>query len=122
MEDLETSTIELLFDLTAALTPSEQRALRDVLVESARTWSSSTLEAMSHTRDLHIADIADAQERGEMRTDRTAADLADAALGLYFSVLLFWDPSSGEPVSHRIEGTRELVRDLLRGPGPGADS
>lgn len=119
MEDtLETSTIELLFDLTAALTPSEQRALRDVLVESARTWSASTLEAMSRTRDLHIADIAGAQERGEMRTDRTAADLADAALGLYFSVLLFWDPSSGEPVSHRVESTRELVGDLLRGPGP----
>jgi AcrR family transcriptional regulator len=116
---LRTSRIELMFTVTAALTPTEQRAVRDILAESARTWSASTLEAMSHTRDLHIADIAAAQERGEMRTDRDAADLADAALGLFFSVLLFWDPSDGESISRRLYGTRELVADLLAGPAAG---
>lgn len=113
---LQTSRIELMFSVTAALTPTEQRVVRDILAESARTWSASTLEAMSHTRDLHIADIAAAQERGEMRTDRDAADLADAALGLFFSVLLFWDPGDGESISRRLDGTRELVADLLAGP------
>jgi hypothetical protein len=51
-----------------------------------------------------------------MRTDRTAAALADAALGLYFSVLLFWDPTAGQSLSGRLDDTRELVADLLAGP------
>ena len=111
-----TSTIELMFSATAALAPAEQRVVRDILAESARNWSDRTLEAISHTRDLHIADIAAAQQRGEMRTDRSAEDLADAALGLYFSVLLFWNPGSGEPVTPRLDGTRTLVNDLLTRP------
>jgi AcrR family transcriptional regulator len=119
MDTLAASRIELMFSITATLTPSEQRMVREVLVESARTWSAGTLEAISHTRDLHIADIAAAQERGDIRSDRTAADLADAAIGLYFSVLLFWDPNGPDSLSARLEGTRALVADLLAGPtGP----
>jgi AcrR family transcriptional regulator len=116
MDVLTASRIELMFTITAALTPAEQRMVREILAESARTWSAGTLEAISHTRDLHIADIAAAQERGDVRTDRTAADLADAGLGLYFSVLLFWDPTGPEPLSARLDGTRALVADLLATP------
>jgi AcrR family transcriptional regulator len=122
LEDMDTpgtSRIELMFTITAALTPAEQRMVREIFVESARTWSDPTLEAISHTRDLHIADIAAAQERGDVRSDRTAADLADAALGLYFSVLLFWNPADPGSLSARLDGTRALVADLLAGPtGP----
>ena len=112
------SAIELLFSFTAALQPEEQRVVRDILVESARTWSPATLEAMSRTRDLFIADIAAGQERGDVRADRTADDLADAALGLYFSVMLFWTTEAGDPLSDRLDATRGMVVDLLAAPKP----
>jgi AcrR family transcriptional regulator len=108
------SAVELLFGFTAALRPEEQRVVRDILVESARTWSPATLEAMSRTRDLFIADIAAGQERGDVRADRAADDLADAALGLYFSVMLFWTAEAGDPLSDRLETTRGMVVDLLK--------
>lgn len=111
-----TTPIEMMFSLTAVLTVDEQRVVRDILAASAQTWSASTLEAMSRTRDLQIAGIEAAQKRGAVRTDRTAAELADAALGLYFATLLFWDPETGTSVSPRLETNRELVADLLAGP------
>ncbi len=117
---LTVSPIELMFSVTAALDPDEQRVVRDILAASAQSWSASTLEAMSRTRDLQIAGIAAAQERGTMRTDRTAAELADAALGLYFSTLLFWDPGTGQSVSRQLDANRELVADLLAGPAAAA--
>jgi AcrR family transcriptional regulator len=113
------SKIELLFSFTAELGPEEQRVVRDILVESARTWSPATLEAMSRTRDLFIADIAAGQERGDVRADRGSEDLADAALGLYFSVMLFWTAEAGDPLSDRLDTTRGMVVDLLAAPKPG---
>jgi AcrR family transcriptional regulator len=111
------SRIDLLFRFTAALTPEEQRVVRDILAESARAWTPTTLEGMSRTRDLFIADIAAHQGGGTMRTDRSAESLADAALGLYFSVLLFWDVDGGGSLADRLDATRQLVADLLAGPG-----
>src|SRR5262245_1578817 len=102
MDTKGTSRIELMFTITAALTASEQRMVREILTESARTWSDPTLEAINHTRELHIADIAAGQKRGDIRKDHSAADLADAALGLYFSVLLFWNPTNPETLSTRL--------------------
>lgn len=117
--DPAVSKVELLFSFTAALRSEEQRVVRDILVESARTWSPATLEAMSRTRDLFIADIAAGQERGDVRADRGADDLADAALGLYFSVMLFWTAEAGDPLSARLDTTRGMVVDLLAVPKPG---
>lgn len=111
------SKVELLFTFTAALRPEEQRVVRDILVESARTWSPATLEAMSRTRDLFIADIAAGQEHGAVRADRGADDLADAALGLFFSVMLFWTAEAGVLLSERLDTTRGMVVDLLAAPG-----
>ena len=68
--DPAVSKVELLFGFTAALRPEEQRFVRDILVESARSWSPATIEAMSRTRDLFIADIAAGQGRGDVRADR----------------------------------------------------
>lgn len=113
------SKVELLFSFTAALRPEEQRVVRDILVESARSWSPATLEAMSRTRDLFIADIVAGQARGDVRADRRADDLADAALGLYFSVMLFWTAGAGEPLSARLDTTRGMVVDLLAAPRSG---
>ncbi len=117
--DPAVSKVELLFGFTAALRPEEQRFVRDILVESARTWSPATIEAMSRTRDLFIADIAAGQDRGDVRADRGADDLADAALGLYFSVMLFWTAEAGDLLSARLDTTRGMVVDLLAVPKPG---
>ena len=117
--DPAVSKVELLFGFTAALRPEEQRFVRDILVESARSWSPATIEAMSRTRDLFIADIAAGQGRGDVRADRGADDLADAALGLYFSVMLFWTAEAGDLLSARLDTTRGMVVDLLAVPKPG---
>jgi hypothetical protein len=119
-EPPKASPIEMMFSLTALLTVDEQRVVRDILAASAQAWSASTLEAMSRTRDLQIAGIEAAQKRGVMRTDRTAAELADAALGLYFSTLLFWDPATGQSASPQLDSNRQLVADLLAGPAAAA--
>ena len=90
--------------------------MRDILVESARSWSPATLEAMSRTRDLFIVDIAAGQAQGAVRADRGADDLADAALGLFFSVMLFWTAEAGDLLSKRLDSTRGMVVDLLAAP------
>ena len=52
--------------------------------------SPATLEAMSRTRDLFIADIVAGQGRAPCAPTAAPTTCVDAALGLFFSVMLFW--------------------------------
>ena len=108
--------IEALFLLSADLTESEHRALRDVIAETIRSPRPSSERGLSRMRALFADDIAAGQERGEVRDDKSAESLADAVLGIYVSVLLFWSAGAGYPVADRLRASARLAVDLVAVP------
>jgi AcrR family transcriptional regulator len=105
--------IEALFEVSARFTEEQHRVLRDVIAETVRSPSLGPRRSLGRMRDVFATDLAAAQERGEVRTDRTADSLADAVLGLYMSVMLFWSADAGYPVADRLRSSATLVAELI---------
>jgi AcrR family transcriptional regulator len=105
--------IETLFRMSADLTEGQHRVLRDVIAEAVRTPRHHHEQSLSRMRDLFTGDIAAAQERGEARDDSSAESLADAVLGLYVSVVLFWSTDAAYPVADRLRSSAQLAIDLI---------
>jgi AcrR family transcriptional regulator len=110
--------IEALFLLTAELTESQHRTLRDIIAETVRSPRPSPEQSLRRMRALFADDIAAGQERGEVRSDKSAEALADAVLGIYVSVLLFWSAGAGYPVGDRLRSSARLAVDLVAVPTP----
>lgn len=106
--------INTLFVMSAELTEQEHRVLRDIIAETVRSSQHSPERSLSRMRDLFADDIATAQARGEVRSDRSAATLADGVLGLYISVMLFWSTDADYPVADRLRTSAEMAVDLIR--------
>jgi AcrR family transcriptional regulator len=114
--------IEALFRRTAELTESQHRVLRDLIAETVRSPRRDPEQSLTHLRDVFAADIAAGQARGDVRRDRDPASLADAVLGLYVSVLLFWSTDADYPVADRLATSAELAVDLITPRGERAMS
>jgi len=104
--------VAALFQMSAALTEDQHRLLRALVAETVRAPADAS-DGLNHMRALFRADIADGQERGEVRTDYDPATLADAVLGLYSSVLLFWTTEADYPVAQRLRDAGALAVELL---------
>lgn len=113
------SKIGLLFEASADLTEGQHRLLRDLIAETVRSPMSSPRTSLGRMRALFIGDLAASQERGEVRGDRTAQALADAVLGLYMSVFLFWTTDADYPVADRLRASASLASDLIAPRPPG---
>ncbi len=61
--------------------------------------------------------LARGQERGEVRRDVDAQLLAETVAALLTGIIINWVNQSRYPVGRRLETLRELLGDLLRGPG-----
>jgi AcrR family transcriptional regulator len=105
--------IEALFEVSARFTEEQHRVLRDVIAETVRSPSLGPRRSLGRMRDVFATDLAAAQERGEVRADRSADSLADAVLGLYMSVMLFWSADAGYPVADRLRSSATLVAELI---------
>ena len=108
--------IDTLYRMTAELTGGEHRTLRDVIAETVRSPETSPERSLARMRALFTADIATGQERGEVRRDRSPEVLADAVLGLYVSVMLFWSNDAEYPVADRLRASADLALDLIAPP------
>lgn len=107
--------VAALFRTSVDLTEDQHRLLRILVAETIRTPSGAS-DGLSSMRALFRADIADGQVRGDVRTDYDAATLADAVLGLYSSVLLFWTTEADYPVAQRLRDAGALAVQLLDRP------
>jgi AcrR family transcriptional regulator len=105
--------IEILFRMSADLTEGQHRVLRDIIAESVRSPRIRGERSFNRMRVLFADDIAAAQARGEARRDRSAESLADAVLGLYVSVMLFWSADAAYPVADRLRTSADLAIDLV---------
>lgn len=106
-------TVHVLFHVSADLTEVQHRMLRDLIAETARTSTLSARANLEHMRHRFSDCLAAGQRSGEVRTDRDAAILADAVLGLYIAVFLFWTTDADYPVAQRLRDSTELAKGLL---------
>jgi hypothetical protein len=102
--------------MSAELTDDQHRLLRALVAETFRAPADNASDGLNNMRALFAGDIAAGQARGEVRTDYDAATLADAVLGLYSSVLLFWTTEADFPVAQRLRDAAVLAVELLDPP------
>jgi AcrR family transcriptional regulator len=107
--------VAALFRMSAELTEEQHRLLRELVAETVRAPADAS-DGLTRMRSLFSHDIADGQARGEVRTDYDAETLADATLGLYSSVLLFWTTEADYPVAQRLRDAGALAAQLLDPP------
>jgi hypothetical protein len=108
--------VAALFRMSAELTDDQHRLLRALVAETFRAPAANASDGLDNMRALFSADIAEGQARGEVRTDYDAETLADVALGLYSSVLLFWTTEADYPVAQRLRDAGALAVQLLDPP------
>jgi AcrR family transcriptional regulator len=108
--------VAALFRMSAELTDDQHRLLRALVAETFRAPADNASDGLNNMRALFSGDIAVGQARGEVRTDYDAATLADAVLGLYSSVLLFWTTEADFPVAQRLRDAASLAVELLDPP------
>jgi AcrR family transcriptional regulator len=104
--------VATLFRITADLTHSQHRLMRDLIVETTRAPADAP-SGLARMRAFFRDDLADAQARGEIRGDRDPATLADCVLGLYVSVLLFWTTEADFPIADRLRQASEMAVELV---------
>jgi AcrR family transcriptional regulator len=112
-----TAKLQALFQISAQMGSCEHRLLRDIIAESLREPTDRHYGSLGRVRSVFAGDIAESQERGEVRSDRSAEALADATLGLYVSVFLFWTADAAYPVADRLVEAGELAIELMANPG-----
>jgi AcrR family transcriptional regulator len=113
--DADTSTagkIEMLFQVSADLTRGQHRLLRDLLIETTRAPAHAP-GGLARMRAYVRDDLAVGQERGEVRTDRAPAVLADCVLGLYVSVFVFWSTETEYPVADRLHEAAHMALEMI---------
>jgi AcrR family transcriptional regulator len=105
--------IDTLFRVSAELTQGQHRLMRDLIIETVRTPVSGPRNSLGRVRAVFAEDLAVGQARGEIRTDCSAESLADAALGLFSSVFIFWTTDTDYPVADRLLHAAELATELV---------
>jgi AcrR family transcriptional regulator len=110
--------LEALFRLSSQMDSCEHRLLRDLIAESLRVPSDRHYGSLGRVRAVFAGDIAESQRRGEARADRSPEALADAMLGLYVSVFLFWTADAAYPVADRLVDAGLLALELMTAPVP----
>jgi AcrR family transcriptional regulator len=104
--------VAALFHTTADLAEGQHRLLRDLVAETIRAPADAP-DGLGRMRAFFRDDIAEGQERGEVRTDYDPEALADSVLALYTSVLLFWTTEAEYPVAERLRHAGDLAVELL---------
>jgi AcrR family transcriptional regulator len=106
-------TVQSLFEESADLTEVQHRLLRDLIAETVRTSSADARSSLEHMRSVLTEILVAGQGTGEVRDDRDAGLLADAVLGLYIAVFLFWTADADYPVAERLRESITLVMGLI---------
>jgi AcrR family transcriptional regulator len=106
-------TVQSLFEASADLTEVQHRLLRDLIAETIRTSSADARNNLEHMRSVLAQSLEAGQRSGEVRDDRDAGLLADAVLGLYIAVFLFWTTDADYPVAVRLRESITLVMGLI---------
>jgi AcrR family transcriptional regulator len=107
-----TEKIAILFGITADLTHSQHRLLRDLIVETVRAPANAPT-GLNRMLAFFRQDVTQGQAQGEIRGDRDPEALADCVLGLYVSMLLFWTTEADYPIVERLRKASELAVDLV---------
>jgi len=105
--------IRNLFEAGADLTEVQHRLLRDLIAETVRTSTAEARDSFEHMRSVFTRCVAEGQERGELRDDRSATRLAEAVLGLYISAFLFWTTDADYPIADRLRESVESAVELV---------
>lgn len=108
--------VKALYLMTAEMTQGEHRVLRDIIAETVRSPKVSPERSLTRMRSVFTADIEAGQAQGEVRRDQSSGALADAVLGLYVSVMLFWSTDADYPVADRLRTSLDLALHLMRPP------
>lgn len=106
-------TVHTLFHASAELTEVQHRLLRDIIAETARTSSPAARASLAVMREGFADYLAEGQAAGQVRDDREAHLLADAVLGLYIAVFLFWTTAADYPVAERLREVTGMAVDLI---------
>lgn len=106
-------TVHVLFHASAELTEIQHRLLRDLIAETARTSSPAARASLAQMREGFTDYLAAGQGVGQVRVDREAHLLADAVLGLYIAVFLFWTTAADYPVAERLREVSGMATDLI---------
>jgi AcrR family transcriptional regulator len=111
-----TGRVRALFDASAALTDRHQHLLRDLVGATIRTPNPATDSRFAYLRASLVRDLAAGQDAGHVRRDCPAEALAEAVLGLYVGVYLFWAamPAPDYPVAERLRTSGRLAVELVR--------
>lgn len=107
--------VAMLFGITADLTHSQHRLLRDLIVEATRTPLDAPT-GLTRMRAYFRDDLAQGQAQGHIRTDHDPATLADCVLGLYVSALLFWTTEADYPIAERLDEAARMATEMISGP------
>jgi AcrR family transcriptional regulator len=110
-------TVHALFHASAELTEVQHRLLREIIAETARTSSPAARASLTQMREGFTDYLAAGQQAGQVRGDREAHLLADAVLGLYIAVFLFWTTAADYPVAERLREVTGMAIDLIA-PSP----
>lgn len=106
-------TVHALFHASAELTEVQHRLLRDIIAETARNSSPAARASLALMREGFADYLAAGQTAGQVRGDREAHLLADAVLGLYIAVFLFWTTAADYPVAERLREVTGMAVDLV---------
>jgi AcrR family transcriptional regulator len=104
--------VQSLFRSSAELTEVQHRLLRDLIAETIRLSTPGARQSLGHMRSVFAQSLIASQETHEIRDDCDADLLADAVLGIYIAVFLFWSADADYPVADRLRETIALVMDL----------
>jgi len=112
--------IRSLFDLSADLADVHLVLLRDLIGAAIRAPTPATDSRFHTLRSALVADIERGQAAGDVRDDCPADDLAEAVLGMYVGVFLFWATMSGAeyPAAQRLRTSGALAAELVGPRGP----
>jgi AcrR family transcriptional regulator len=105
--------VHTLFEASADLTEVQHRLSRDLIAETIRTSTVAARDSLEHMRRVFTTSLRAGQRSGEVRDDRDAPLLADAVLGLYVGVFLFWTSDADYPVADRLRASVPLVMGLV---------
>jgi AcrR family transcriptional regulator len=112
-DDPVARALDVLFRASADLSEAQHRGLRDLIASTVHSSSDDARCSLGRMRGVLVRCLVSGQATGVVRSDLAADLLADAVLGLYVGVFLFWAHDAGYPVADRLREVSGLAQGLV---------
>jgi AcrR family transcriptional regulator len=112
--------LDVLFRASAELSEVQHRVLRDLIAATVHSSSVDARASLARMRGVLVRCLVEGREAGVVRSDRAVDLLADAVLGVYIGVFLFWTGDAAHPVADRLREVSGLAQGLVE-PRPAVE-